>query len=348
MYRRIRENISRSNRWGKMRKKILTIILFLLGLGVFLGIFYFIGIGEVVSEIKKANLFYYSVAILFAFAVMVFWSFRWKVFIDVGYKTSIIEVFKITLVGFSLNNLTPIAKLGGEPVRAYILKKRESVPGDFGLAAAFSELSAELIISIAWALITVLLLFFIFNPPLWVSSFMIAFIIISLICFASIFGLYSGNPTIDKIIIWFTKKIKRLRPLQGKILSKYKKFQKSFRRGLKNKKLFTKAILFSLMIKISNILKFLFIFMALGYEITILEIVIIMGITIMLMSVPATPGNLGIVEGGLISALVLMGVPVGIAGSVVFLERLITYWVFTSLGLLMGAQYGVKLFGREY
>lgn len=331
-----------------MKKRVLTTILFFIGLVGFLGVLHFVGIGKIVLEIRKANLLYYSIGVFFGFLSVFFWSLRWKTFIDVEEDTSLFEIFKITIVGFSLNNLTPIAKLGGEPARAYILKKEENVPGDFGLATAFSELSAELVTSITWTLVTIALLFIIFNPPVWVSGFMVAFIIVAILCSGGVFGLYSGKNIIERIIIWFTKKINRISHLKGKILSKYKKFQESFRRGLKNKKLFAKAILFSLLIKTSNILKFLFIFMALGYEISVLEIIIIMGIAIMLLSIPGTPGNLGIVEGGLISSLVLMGVPPGIAGSVVFLERLITFWGMTSLGILIGAQYGVKIFGKKF
>ena len=68
----------------------------------------------------------------------------------------------------------------------------------------------------------------------------------------------------------------------------------------------------------------------------------------MLMCIPATPGSLGIFEGGLISAFILIGIPAQIAGAAIFLERLIWFWGITLIGGMLGIRYGIKYGVRSY
>jgi uncharacterized protein (TIRG00374 family) len=57
-------------------------------------------------------------------------------------------------------------------------------------------------------------------------------------------------------------------------------------------------------------------------------------------SLPITPGGLGIVEGGLISVLLYLGLPLASASSFVFLERFISFGLSSVIGFLYLFYYG--------
>lgn len=61
---------------------------------------------------------------------------------------------------------------------------------------------------------------------------------------------------------------------------------------------------------------------------------------LLLGSLPITPGGLGIVEGGLISVLLYLGLPLASASSFVFLERFISFGLSSVIGFLYLFHYG--------
>ncbi|UCG95323.1 MAG: flippase-like domain-containing protein [archaeon] len=316
---------------------------FLLGLIIFAGVFYFIGIDKLIFQLSRLNLFYYGLAVLFIALTIMSWVLRWKTFIKgCGYEVSNFSLLKNVMIGLAVNNITPVAKLGGEPVRAYLLKEENAIPIRKSLATIISDLTIEFFVSIAMVILSFSLITLYMNPPVWLSLVLVIFILISLLAFGGIFGIYSDKKFISRILIWFVNKIKKLKTFEKTTPRRYRDFQVTFKKSFQNKKLFSEALFYGFLMKFFDIIKFLFIFMAIGHPLGILEIVIAVGIAIMLMSVPATPGSLGIWEGGMVSVFALMGVPIEIAATAVFLERIVWFWATTAIGGLLGIHYGVK------
>ncbi len=325
-----------------------NIFLFLVGLIIFLAVFYFIGIEKILYQLSMLNLFYYSISVLAVFLTLLCWIFRWKSFIKCcGYKVSNLSLLRNLLIGLAVNNVTPVAKIGGEPLRAYLLKEDNKIPIRKGLATIISDLTIEFFVSISMVTLSMLLITLYIQPPLWLSSVLVLFIAVSVLAFGGIFGIYSDKKFVGKILVWFIEKIKKLKTFEKTILRRYRDFQVTFRENLRNRKLFLEAMFYGIMMKVFDILKFVFIFMAIGYPIGILEIVIAVGIAIMLMSIPATPGSLGIWEGGMISTFALIGIPLEIAATAVFLERLIWFWGITVVGAVIGIHYGTNTLGKR-
>jgi len=320
-----------------MRRSLFTILLFIAGLLIFGVVFYMIGLKRIFLQLLKINLWFYLLAIISAIITLLLWTLRWKSFIkSTNYDVPLLSLFKILIIGLAINNLTPVAKLGGEPVRAYLLKKEFKIPMRRGFAIILSDLTTEFLISAMMVVISMLLITFYIQPPAWLSVSLVIFTILTIIGFGSLLGIYSNKNFINKTILWSIKKIKRLRPLERKILTRYKEFQESFKRCFKDKKLFSKAIIYGTMMKVFDVLKFLFIFMSLNYHIGVLEILIIIGISIILSTIPATPGGLGIIEGGIISSFILIGVSADVSAVAIFLERLISFWGITIIGGVLG------------
>ncbi|KXB01910.1 hypothetical protein AKJ43_02885 [candidate division MSBL1 archaeon SCGC-AAA261D19] len=318
---------------------------FLVGLLIFISVFYLIGLDKIFYQLKRLNLLFYLLGVGCIFTTIFFWSMRWAVFVKERNKqVSTLGLFKNLLVGLAVNNLTPVAKLGGEPVRAYLLKKKYKIRMRDGFATIISELSMDFAISIPIVICSVFLFMTFMNPPIWIYGALSVFMILVALGLAGMVGIYSKCGFLVKLIRKIINKIDRLRPYGERIIEVYGDFQEAFRRNLRNKWMLLKGLTISLLMKMFAILKYHFIFKALGFEITLIEILIVMGISYMLLTIPATPGNLGIMEGGLTATLVLLGIPTGVAAAAVFLERLIWFWAVTAIGGSLGAWYGVKLF----
>jgi len=317
--------------------------LFTFGVALLIIIYYLIGLEKIMYQISRLNLFYYFIAIIFIFLTILSWAMKWKVFIkNSGYDAPILSLLGYLFVGIAINNLTPVAKLGGEPFRIYLLKKRNRVPSRIGSATVLAELTIELILSFLFVIGSILLIVISGQSPIWLNVILIIFLTLSFIAFGFLFGIYSKKRFISRLILWFTKKIKKIKPFESSILKWYDEFQESFKKSLEDRRTFYHAFVYGILMKFFDMMKFLFIFWALGYHVNILEIVIAMGMMTILMSVPITPGSLGILEAGMISAFTLIGIPVGIAASAIFLERLIWFWGVLCIGGLLGIKYGIK------
>lgn len=320
------------------------IILFMIGFGIALVIFYLIGFGKITHTIASINPFFYGLGILCFLGTLISWTLRWRGFVGAaGYKVKVKDLFVSLIVGLGINNLTPVAKLGGEPVRAFMLKEKLKIPMREGFGTIVADLSLEFLISTLMLFLSFVLVTVFMNPPFWLFASMVISLIIGITGISSFFGIFSSEKILRKILNWIVNKVKRLRPSKEKILHIFERFQKTFKKGFKTKSVAGKGIYYSILMKVFDIARYSFIFLALGYRITPMYVVIAVGFMGLLMSIPATPGSLGVLEGGMVAIFTLLGVPVAIAGSVVFLERLLSFWLMLLFGGVSGSFYGIEM-----
>jgi len=321
-----------------------SMVAFGIGVSLFLAVLYLIGIEEIITNILKINILIYLMSVGCIFASISLWVMRWKIFLKSDDENvPFTRLFQYLIMGFSVNNLTPIAKMGGEPVRAYILKKRENIKMRRGLATILADLSVFFLVTVFVVITSMILITLTFTPPIWLKVVLIGFVIFSIVVFLGLVGVYSDLNIIPKILNWIGSKIKRIRPYKEKLLNKYQEFQGTFKNCLDNKPIFLEAVVYTLIARCFELLKFFFLFLSLGFYMDPVKIFIALGIAAILMAVPATPGSLGIFEGGMISVFVMLGAPAGIAATVVFLERLVWYWLVTLIGGSLGAYYGIDI-----
>lgn len=327
------------------RKSVLKFVgLFLVGLTVFLLVFGIVGFGEIVTALGQIRPYLYGIGILLIILNIVAWSSRWHLFVKLTHpEISGFDLFKNMLVGLAINNLTPIFKMGGEAARVYLLKVRHGIRGREGLATITSDLTIEFIVDVIFAMMSFLFLMIFFRPPVWLYGILAVFVAVCSLLVFGIFGLYTGQKIIYKIIGFICKKMKRFEGYEERLYQKYETFQKTFQKIMKNRRVFAGALTLTLLRKVLTVTTYVVIFAALGHTTNIVNIIIAVGIGYMLMVIPATPGSLGIFEGGMISVFVLLGVPAEIAASVVFLDRLIWFWGVTGTGSMVGTYYGLDL-----
>lgn len=330
---------------SKIKKYVIPLII---GIFLFVLTLYFIGIGKIFQNLANLNIYLYLAALGCIFISLLLWTFRWKIFIKAnGYDVPLFGLLKNLIVGLGFNNLTPLAKFGGEPVRAYLLKEEYGIKMREGFATVMAELTVFFIVNISLIMLSILLISIKMDPPLWLYFILIPFgVLVSLILFG-ILEVYSGRDIIIRIIKWFSEKIKRLEPYEKKLSQTYKGFQRTFRESLQKRAAFGKALACTLLFELSVFLKFFILFLALDHPVSPVKIIIAMGISAVLLALPTTPGSLGVYEGGFASVLIFLGIETGAAGAVVFLDRLVWYWGITIVGGIFGVYYGMNIFGSE-
>ncbi len=330
-----------------MKKK--TIIGFVLATVIMVLVFFhFLDFGEIISAIRTANPYFYLMGIVCIVVHIVSMAFRWKTVINTqGYDLRTRNILGNLVSGLAVNQLTPFGKVGGETLKAYLLKKRNGVNYSDGLASALADGSILLIGTTIFIFFSLILVPFVMDPPSWLLVALGGFLIVVGLFLVTITGVYRDSDYMLRFIKFLTNKIGMLRKRKEEILEKYIDFRKSFRRSLENKKSLLKALSAVGLGKFLDIASYFFIFLALGTQVPLIHIFVVVGIVYIILFVPITPGSLGLYEGVFVSVFVLLGVNPSIAASAVLLQRLISYWAVIAIGGYLGTYYGIKITGER-
>jgi uncharacterized protein (TIRG00374 family) len=83
---------------------------------------------------------------------------RWQILVSSsGGKIPFSRIYLFLLIGLMINNTTP-GRVGGEPVRAYLLRSQDNIPMGQGLSTIFVERIVDLIVLTSMALIGIALI----------------------------------------------------------------------------------------------------------------------------------------------------------------------------------------------
>ena len=131
----------------------------IIGLALFTVLFLFAGVEQIIEKFSELNLLYLGLFFLSAFLLYLVYVFRWFLVLRYqGTKVSFFKVFKYKTIGHSVSYLTPFAMIGGEPLKAILLRKslKGEKKGIFSsiLLEGSIGLSIDLFI-IAFAIVTI-------------------------------------------------------------------------------------------------------------------------------------------------------------------------------------------------
>lgn len=308
-----------------MKKKIS----FLVGLLLFFGVFYYTGGTELLNILSRANLFYLSLGLLLQLSIIYLYTIRLKIILSSqNYNLGFKEVFKILVAGMSVNQLTPIARAGGEPVKMYYISKND-VPATKSTASVIIEITAELI-----SIYTTLLLVIFFLSSIQYLSTKYLFISIPVV----------GAFTVAMVLIFrFLLKEENIKNFIQKYILRFfktkkkiptKDFTYSLRTLLKHRKLQFKIFSLSFIARVLEILRIYFLLIAINYPSIFFLVLAAWALQFLFSMIPWLPGGLGLIEGGTISALVLLGIPMKISSSLILLDRVLSFWLPIFLGFI--------------
>ena len=136
-----------------------TILLLGISIVILVVMLWFVGIDQVISALKVANLYIIALAIAVQIITYFLYTLRWQILNkQADLDVSIRELFPMVLVGLAVNNITPSGRGGGEPVRAYILSKQKDYLFEETFATVVADRALDTFPFVVLAAITIILM----------------------------------------------------------------------------------------------------------------------------------------------------------------------------------------------
>jgi uncharacterized protein (TIRG00374 family) len=317
----------------------------LIGVAIFAIFITRIGYVRFLFLISNVNKSFVIIVFLLNVLNIITFTMSWKFLIltDIGFY----KLFKFYVAGIFINNITPTLGSGGEPVKAMLLGKETGSSKAECFAGVVYHRLVNIFSFLAIELAGIGLLFY--RPGLTLERWEISALVLSIVFGFSIFGLliyfYIRK---DKLSSFALSMLRSFAPLirrvkksfdyrthAGAIEQSINSFFIGFRGIHCNKNGLAKALLFSSLGWVFEIMEMYVIFLSLGpgAHIPISVLIITYSISIISGWIPLfLPGGIGVVDSTMATLFVLGGVPLEVALLAALLYRLASYWFNTVLG----------------
>ena len=324
-----------------MKKSYGILLSLVAGIIAFWIIFTQFSFKEIVGHLRNAPLWaifaYLGVSIL----IMLMHSWRWHYVLKTQkYQLPFKDVFWYKVIGYAVSYLTPGAKLGGEAVRAGLMR-RQNIPFHEAMSSIVIDKIMEVSTYGAFFIIGALVVFGTLKLPLSIS---ITFIIIS-VWFLGFMGIFyyqmlHGGTFFKSIFRFFRiHKLKKGKAIEKKLIEMEKLVSKFYRH---HKKAFARSMLISFGAWVLMFAEFELILVMLGItNATFLQLFLIITFIGASFLLPV-PMALGALEAGQLSVfkMIKMSGTAGIALALITRTRDI---LWTAIGFLALTLYGFKL-----
>ncbi len=327
---------------------------FFMGISIFILIvmLYFVGIDKVLAALEIAKLDLIVLAIVIQVFTYYLYTLRWKILNNLAnIDTSIKKLLPMVLVGLAVNNITPSGRGGGEPVRAYILAKEEGYPMEETFATVVADRTLDTFPFVVLAVLTIIGMTFYFDFDLWLLVVMVL-AVIAIVALLALIIYMSINPKFGKRVDgWIIGLVRRFykknsAELEEKIHNVIAGFQDTMKLVIYNKNVMYYALPLSFIIWIFEILRVYFVFLAFGANVSpviIGEVFILASLAGM---IPLLPGGLGAVDGIMILFYSAAGITASLSAAATVIERLISFWMATILGMVILPHYGSSILDK--
>lgn len=332
------------------RKTILLLGVSVLILAIML---WFVGIDQVVNALKIANLGIIALAIVMQVITYFLYTLRWQILNKLAdMDISIRELFPMVLVGLAINNITPSGRGGGEPVRAYLLSKnKEEYHFEDALATVVADRALDTFPFVVLAAITIIAMTLFFDLALWLLIVMIL-AVIAIVAILIILIYMCINPNFGKRVDgWIIGLVRRFykknsEKLENQIHEAIFGFQDTMNMLISNKKGLVYTLLLSFVIWIFEIVRVYLVFLAFGANVNIIIIGEVFIIACLVGMIPLLPGGLGAVDGLMILFYSAAGVSTSVSAAATVIERLISFWMTTIIGMVIMPYYGASVLDK--
>ncbi|MEM4222160.1 MAG: lysylphosphatidylglycerol synthase transmembrane domain-containing protein, partial [archaeon] len=286
---------------------------------VFSVIFFISDARNVLEVWSKIESKYLIAACLFEVASIFTFFLRWR-FILIKSKISFsnLKLLLISMSGIAFSNLTPSSRFGGEPTRAYFLKKHSDSSGTKALASVVGERVFDGFVFTF--LCGAILVYYLVKDPFnliilpVLLSFLFSVSLISITIHAS-----NKQKFAERIVFFFLKifsKILKKNYPKNLLRKDIKTYQEEFKRIIKNKELWVCGLLYSCVLWLLDIFKLWLIFQAVNLNVNFFVIAYALIFASLLAAIPLLPGGLGVFESTMIIIYMANGLTLSISGSV--------------------------------
>lgn len=322
------------------------IILIIIGVAALAGMIIFIGPGEIEGALQRADLLYVIMAVILEFLILWLLTLRWSittraVSIDVRKR----HLFPMLLVGMAINNLTPSARGGGEPVRAYMLGKYSRASMESSFATVIADRGLDTFPFIFLAILTIVGILLYFNLALWMVALLIISVVIVVAAFFLALYVSVDRESGERIVNWALGIVKRFyrrncAKIEARVRGALREFQSTMRIMLADRNVLIYGIPLSFILWFLEILRVYLIFAAFGAPVSILVIAEGFILATLIGMIPLLPGGVGAVDGIMIVFYSAAGVSPSVSAAVTVVERLISFWMVSAMGIAVLPYFG--------
>ncbi len=324
-----------------MGRKLLAAASFAVGLLIFIIVLSVVGFENVTEPFRDFSLFYLFLFLMVSSLLHVVTALRWSTVLrHQGLKVPFFPLLGLKLVGTAIGYLTPASRIGGEPVRGYLLRKKFGIDGKLAYSSAMIETVLGLSIDAVFTSVIIITMLVFFTLPAQVAGFALAISLLAIILMVAFYsvlicrlGPFSFMFRISALLI----KSRFLKSLIGKIVMVEEtmvEFFHSKRKGV------AAAILISSINWPLTYFQYKFALLSIGFDAPFTIIVLsIMAIT--LAGVVPIPAAFGVQEAGQFSLFSIISMSsIGIALSLLIrFKDLITAF----FGLVLLSHEGLSL-----
>jgi hypothetical protein len=318
-----------------------TIILLLVGIGILALMVFFIGPGQIESALKHANTWYVALAVAIQFLIYGLWTQRWSITIrslHISIKKR--HIFPMLMVGLAVNNITPSARGGGEPVRAYMLSKYSKAPMENAFATVIADRGLDTFPFVVLAILTIIFSVVYLTLPEWVVFGLIISLVALVTVFFIILYMSINEAAGEKITLWIVKIVKRLSKkkhfeIERRAIEAMRGFQNSMKVMIRDRRVLMLGLPLSFLIWFMEIIRVYIVFSSFGTPVPLGIIAAVFVIATLIGMIPLLPGGIGAVDGVMIILYSAAGVPPSISAAATIVERLISFWMTSFIGIGM-------------
>lgn len=314
---------------------------------MFVLITHFVGYDEVVSGIRSIDFEHLSLAFLLYVAALIVATLRWDRIIDVtGYGARFKHLITFSLIDKFANSFFPTSVVG-MALRSLLLNKEYEMPKSVGLATIALDYGVD----IFGTFLISLPFFFLMKPelsPQLEATFRTSLMTIGIV--ALLVFLFSYT---ERILakIGYTRRIDLKRRsatifklANMKLSKKFLEFSDTFSIILERPIIFSNALFLTFFKVLLDAIRISILFEAFGVSIPFYYFILFDSTWTFLAPLMFTPGGVGVIESGRIALYSLLpNVSIGIITPVVFIDRLITYWLTVFVGAVLFFREGIDL-----
>ncbi|MBU7013983.1 MAG: flippase-like domain-containing protein [Theionarchaea archaeon] len=316
-----------------------SLILLLAGIGIIALLIHLAGMERVFDLLSEADFKFVAAAVGCQVMALLLWSWRWKILLHPFHVAPLRRCLSGILIGTFFNNITPIAKAGGEPFRAYYLGEKEEVRFEDTFATvAMDRIMESLPFLIVFVGSVVYVTFH--HGTSGEMIIVVGFaLFLNILLLAGVLYLSYNLGAAKRLIFMFFG-------LVGRFSNRLEKYESAVEEAVERyhgaiKMLFSHQTRLFASFCISSVFWLLLILrnylvvLALGYEVEFSVIVVIQTVSTLVGIIPILPGGLGSTDGIMIFLYLSFGFPAAAAVSASLLDRFISYWMVTTLGAVV-------------
>jgi len=318
-----------------MKKKRLNLIVSLsVGVFLFAAVLWYYGVGALADIYQNIRPIYLVPYLLFTFIVFFINAWRLDVVLKAYNETAgFFSLLRQNIAGWAVSAVTPSAKIGGEPLKVYMLRKENNIGWRNGSSAVLMDKFIELFGSLLFGLFGLFILFLIPGMSIVIKIIvgvvmLISFLVLAVVYYMTIKG---KGPFTNLFRILKFYRFKKFRKIKGLVKDIEERMAVFF---VHHKKEFLLGLLGYFLYGCATYWEFKFLLMMFGIDLGMAELIVVVVVwgIVNLAPVPAGLGFHEVTQSGLFAVMQGSG-SVGLAFTLLVRVRTV-FFIALGFGII--------------